>query len=148
MLFTFFVSPATRSLGPHGALFTAELMERRMGTFMAAVGGITVLSGLGLYWVFTQGLSPDIATHGAGLALGIGGLCGVIAVVIGGAILGKTAERIGILARETTQLPEGEARSNAMETIAKLQHKMAVTSRCDVVLLLTALLLMSAAHAL
>lgn len=148
VLLTLFLSPAIRTLGLQGAPVMAELMRRRMGAFLAAAGGLTVLSGLWMYWIFTNGLDADIMRHGAGLALGIGGLCGIVAVILGGAVIGRAAERAGKLSRQAAQMPQGSERAAAMQTVATLQRRVAVYSRCDVALLLAALIAMCVAHGL
>ena len=63
---TLYVTSAIRATGPHGAPVMAELMRRRMGGSIAAAPMLT----------FTNGFDGTIVGHGAGLALGIGGLCG------------------------------------------------------------------------
>ena len=78
---TLYVTPAIRTTGTHGAPVMAELTRRRMGGFIAAAAMLTLLSGLWMYWVFTRGFDSAILAHGAGLALGLGGLCGIVAAV-------------------------------------------------------------------
>jgi hypothetical protein len=121
----------------------AELMRRRMGGFIAAAAMLTVLSGLWMYWIFTRGFDGAIVAHGAGLALGIGALCGIVAAVIG-----RAAERAGALSQRVAQLPEGEERAATLQTVAALQRRVAAFSRLAVVLLIAALVAMSIAHAL
>ncbi|MGH8125079.1 MAG: hypothetical protein ACREPK_04450 [Rhodanobacteraceae bacterium] len=145
---TLYVSPAIRSLGPRGAPVMAELMRRRMGAFIASASLLTVLSGLWMYWVFTNGFSAQAMGHGAGLALGIGGLCGIVAAIVGGAIISRAAEGAGKLSREVAQMPEGSERVAVMQTVAVLQRRVTLFSRCDVVLLIAALIAMCIAHAL
>src|SRR6185312_670996 len=91
---TLYVTPAIRATGPRGAPVMAELMRRRTGGFIAAAAMLTVLSGLWMYWVFTHGFDSTIVAHGAGLALGIGGLCGIAAAVIGGAVIGGARREV------------------------------------------------------
>lgn len=145
---TLYLSPAIRALGPQGAPVMAELMRRRMGLFLAAAGIVTVLSGIWMYWVFTSGFNLRLMTHGAGLVLGIGGLLGILGSIVGGGLVGRTAERAGRLARTAAQLPPGGEREATMVTVAALQHRVAIASRLDATLLLAALLAMCIAHIL
>lgn len=144
---TLYVTPAIRATGPQGAPVMAELMRRRMGGFIAAAAMLTVLSGLWMYWIFTNGFDGAIVAHGAGLALGIGGLCGIAAAVIGGAVIGRAAERAGALSQQMAQMPEGEQRAATLQTVAALQRRVATFSRVAVVLLIAALVAMTLAHA-
>jgi len=106
---------------------------------------LTVLSGLWMYWVFTHGFDSTIVAHGAGLALGIGGLCGIAAAVIGGAVIGRAAERAGKLSQQVAQLPDGEEREATMQSVTALQRRIATFSRLAVVLLVAALVAMTVA---
>ena len=144
---TLYVTPAIRATGPQGAPVMAELMRRRMGGFIAAAAMLTVLSGLWMYWIFTNGFDGALVAHGAGLALGIGGLCGIVAAVIGGAVIGRAAERAGALSQQMAQMPEGEERAATLQTVAALQRRVATFSRLAVVLLVAALIAMTIAHA-
>ena len=148
VFFTLYVTPAIRATGPHGAPVMAELMRRRMGGFIAAAAMLTVLSGLWMYWIFTNGFDAAIAGHGAGLALGIGGLCGITAAVVGGAVISRAAERAGALSQQVAQLPEGQEREATMRSVEALQRRVAKFSRLAVVLLVAALVAMASAHAL
>ncbi|HVX04331.1 MAG TPA: hypothetical protein VHA71_04330 [Rhodanobacteraceae bacterium] len=145
---TLYVTPAIRATGPQGAPVMAELMRRRMGGFIAAAATLTLLSGLWMYWIFTGGFDGAIVAHGAGLALGIGGLCGIAAAVIGGAVIGRAADRAGTLSQQVAQMPEGEQRAATLQTIAGLQRRVATFSRLAVLLLIAALVAMALAHAL
>jgi len=118
------------------------------GRFIAAAAMLTVLSGLWMYWVFTHGFDSTIVAHGAGLALGIGGLCGIAAAVIGGAVIGRAAERAGKLSQQVAQLPDGEEREATMQSVTALQRRIATFSRLAVVLLVAALVAMTVAHVL
>lgn len=93
VLLTFFVSPAIRGLGPRGAPVMAELMRRRMGAFIAMASSVTILSGLWLYRSFTTGFDLTSITSPEGLVFGIGGVCGIVASVIGGAVIGRSAKQ-------------------------------------------------------
>lgn len=143
---TLYLSPALRSTGSQGMPVTAELLRRGMGTFIAVAAGLTVLSGLWMYWNFTNGLDMAIASHGAGLVLGIGGLCGLVAVVLGGAVIGRASKRSGELAQAVVGMANGSERDATLQSIASLQQRIAFYGRIDVILLLAALVAMCVAH--
>ncbi|MGH8235346.1 MAG: hypothetical protein ACREPU_14295 [Rhodanobacteraceae bacterium] len=145
-LLTFFVSPAIRGRGPRGAPVMVELMRRRMGLYIAVASGVTILSGLWLYWIFTAGFDLGVIASPSGLIFGIGALCGIVAPIIGGAVIGRSAERIAKVARKATQLADGAERNALMGDVAILQRRVATFSRIDVLLLVAALVLMSLGH--
>lgn len=68
--------------------------------------------------------------------------------MIGGAVIGRAAERAGALSRQMADLPEGGEREATMQSVEALQRRMATFSRLAVVLLVAALVAMAIAHAL
>lgn len=145
-LLTAFVGPTLRRT-PNGGEIMGGMMQRHFGLFMAAIGMITVLSGLWLYWSFTEGFSRSLVLSGPGIVFGIGGIAGVIAALVGGGIIGRHSARTVALARQMAQMPDGPDREAQAATISALTKRVAVASKVDAVMLLLALVLMSLGHA-
>lgn len=143
---TIYLMPAVRRLGLGSDPLFTQLMQRRVGLFMAATSGITVITGLWLYWVFTDGLDAGVMSSDPGLALGIGGLAGLGAAVIGGAILGRTVDSMAECVHAASGLPPGRQQAAHLATLARLQRRFALFSRIDVTLMVVALLLMAMSH--
>ncbi|HET6631156.1 MAG TPA: hypothetical protein VFG73_00420 [Rhodanobacteraceae bacterium] len=142
-----FVAPVLRGTGRSGDEVMQGLHRRSVGPFFAVAGLLTVLSGLWLYWHFT-GFRHAAMLSGPGLAFGIGGLLGILAAVVGGAIVGRSVEQVVALDGTMAAMPEGhERQAQAMERLA-LERRVARASAIDIVLLLAALVLMSIGHAL
>jgi len=144
-LLSMFVMPAVREAGPTGSHFLATLHRRKLGAFMATIGVLTVLSGLWLYWVFTAGLSEGVMLSHGGMAFGIGGLLGLLAAVLGGGMVGRGFARIIAMSEQTAALPEAE-RSAHQQTLAALRTRTSMASKCVLVLMIAALLLMAVGH--
>lgn len=140
------VMPAVRTAGLASDPFLMQLTQRRLGRFMAVIGGLTVLSGLWLYWIFTKGLRGEMVSSAPGLALAIGGLCGLIAAVVGGAVLGRSVEGITVSLHAAAHLPEGVEQSTHLREVERLQRRFARFSKIDLTLLVAALLLMALSH--
>jgi uncharacterized membrane protein len=65
-LMVLFVMPANKEAGPAAAPLMGAIVRRGLNGFTGALGGITVLTGIYLYWRFTGGFSPEMsATRGA-----------------------------------------------------------------------------------
>ena len=66
VMMTFFLSPTVRAMGPVGGQFVGALMQRtHLPVWLLAAGAITILSGLGLYWMFYAGIAlgcPSVRT--------------------------------------------------------------------------------------
>lgn len=148
LLLTVFLMPAMRQAGTDGAPVMARLVQRRLGPYMGAVAGLTVLTGLWLYWRVTNGLAVAVMTSTPVLVLGIGALAGLVAMVLGGAILGRGTVIMAKTLAEASRLPAGAERDGRLERLAHLQRRFALFSRIVVVLLIAALLCMTLSHLL
>ena len=106
---------------------------------MAANAGLTILSGAWLYWILTAGFQPQAIASTAGLVYGVGGLAGLLAAIIGGAVIGRSVKRLAALSAND---------ASAAETAALLQRRIRSGSRSALGLMLLALLAMTLGHAL
>jgi uncharacterized membrane protein len=136
---TLYLMPAVRQLGPQGGAVMVALMQRRLPVFMAASSGLTLLSGLWLYWTLTAGFQPDAVRSHAGMVFGLGGLCGLLAAVIGAAVVGRSSKQLADLAAGG-QPPQ-------VDVVARLQARIRIGSRVALFLMLLALVAMAFGHA-
>lgn len=135
-LLTLYLLPTLRRLGPAGQPTLRSLEGLGLSRFMAAIGGLTLLSGLSLYWTLTAGLSADAIRSPAGMVFGLGGLAGIGAGIVGGAIIGRSIRRLNALGADTAEGPEALA----------LHRRIATASRLALALLLVAVIAMSLGH--
>ena len=136
---TLYLLPVARQLGAAGGATMTALSGRGFHRFMAANAGLTVLSGLWLYWTLTAGFAGPAMTSTPGMVFGLGGLAGLLAAVIGGAVIGRTLSRIETL---KGRLPD------AQPQVAALQGRVAAASRFALGLLVFALVAMALGHSL
>jgi uncharacterized membrane protein len=91
-----FVVPAARGAGADG--FLPRLMgDRRAGMYMMATAVVTILSGFALYARMAALTDGAFAETSQGMTLGIGGVAGVLALLIGALGTGPAARRMGAL---------------------------------------------------
>jgi len=135
-LLTLYLLPTLRRLGPAGQPTLRSLEGLGLSRFMAANGGLTMLSGLWLYWVLTAGFNAAAVSSPMGMVFGIGGVAGILAGIIGGAVIGRSIKRLDAL---------GEGSSNGPEAAA-LHQRIANASRLALALLLVAVVAMSLGH--
>jgi uncharacterized membrane protein len=134
---TLYLLPVLRQLGASGETTLQALTGRGLHRFMAASSGVTVLSGLWLYWTLTAGFSASAMSSTAGMVFGLGGLAGLLAAMLGGGVIGRSIKRIETLS--------GDAHP---AQIAGLQQRIAIASRLALLLLAFALLAMALGHLL
>src|SRR5262249_54912621 len=93
-LTTFFLMPALEEAGPSAGPVMGALMRRKLPVFMSSIGGTTVLTGLYLYYRFTGGFDPALSASTAGKVFGTGGVAGIAALIIGGAVVSRNAKKM------------------------------------------------------
>ena len=136
---TIYLMPALGRLEPKGGGVLQALEGRGLHRFMAANAGLTVLSGGWLYWTLTAGFKPQAIASTTGLVYGLGGLAGLIAAIIGGAVIGRSVKQLAAL-------PADDASGSDSATL--LHRRIRLGSRSALGLMLLALLAMTLGHAL
>ena len=132
-----FVVPGMRQAGRAGDQVLVRVMQRGLHVYMATISGTTVLTGLVLYWQFTSGLTGTLVHSHAGIALGLGGILGVVTAAIGGGVIGRSFKGIVALSAQPGD--------NTTE-IAKLHDRAAAGARLAAILLVAAFALMAVAR--
>jgi uncharacterized membrane protein len=127
-LLALIVMPAIRDAGRAGGSLLALLHRRKLHVFMAASAVATVLSGIGLYWVLTAGFDQALVLSRSGIVFGVGGLCGLLAMIIGGSVIGPGFVRILALTEQTASVPERDMASHA-QSISGMQQRTALAAR-------------------
>jgi hypothetical protein len=143
---TFMLMPAVESAGPSGGQVMMRMNQRGIVTYMFSVAALTLLSGFALFWRFTGGFDPAVAATHAGIAFGFGGSAGVLAGVIGGGVIGRSAKRVSAIAGRLATLPDGAEKIDLVGQAAALRWRMKVGSQFVTVLQLVAVVLMALGH--
>ncbi len=139
------LAPAIDRSGPAGGQVMMRL-NRVLTPFMAVFATTTVASGAYLLWHFTGGFDVAVLTTHAGIAFGTGGAAGILAGVIGGAVVGRSAVRVGTIMGEAATLPEGAAKGALLKRAASIRHRMERGSSVVLALQTIALVLMAVGH--
>src|SRR5262245_30326060 len=143
---SFLLMPVIESSGPAGGQVMVNLGKKGITPFFASVGGITVLTGLYLYWHFTGGFDPEISKTHAGLAFGIGGVSGILATILGGAIVGRSSNKVVEVMQQAAALPDGAQKSALIQEAAALRRKIKTFGTIVLLLQVVALALMALGH--
>lgn len=143
---TFLVMPVLEASGPAGGQVMMGLNRKGITTFFAVLGGTTVVTGIYLFWRFTGGFDPEISRSDAGMAFGIGGLAGIIAVIVGGSVVSRSAKKVVELMEQAMKLPEGSQKAALMQQAGALRERMKSASSVVLVMQVIALVLMALGH--
>jgi uncharacterized membrane protein len=145
-LLTWFLMPAQRKLGRAAGPFIRELMiERKLSTWMTAAAGLTILSGLGMFWRLSSMSGGAFGASRQGMTLGIGAAAALLAAFVGSMWGGATAKK---MARLGAQLEgaSGPPDPALLAQIGTLQGRLALASRTAATLLVVATLAMALAR--
>ena len=137
--------PVIEGSGPIGGQLMQNLEKKGMTAFFAAIGGTTVLTGIYLYWRFTGGFDPTISASHAGMAFGIGGVAGILAVIIGGSVIGRSSRKVLALMEQLPKASEAQ-KIALMKEADVLRGRMKTFGTLVLVLQLIALLTMAVGH--
>ncbi len=141
-----FLLPAVTEAGAASGQVMIELHRKGLPAFFAAAGGTTVLTGLYLFWHFTGGFEMAISGSHAGIAFSVGGLAGLIALIIGGAFVGRGLKKVVDVMEQAAKTTDASQKATLMMTATELTRK--ITTFATIVLLcqVVALILMAIAH--
>ncbi len=104
-----FLMPAMRDAGPDGGKVMAAVQKRGWVVLMPVIATTTVLTGFWLYRPY-MGAEGNAAKY-----LGLGGVIGVIALIIGGGVVSRTVSKAEKLsANPATMAEAGALRARAM----------------------------------
>ena len=137
--------PAVREAGPEGGKVMMGLGRRRVPVFIATVSGMTVLTGLWLYWRFTDGFDLSLVNTAGGHMFGTGGVLGLIAAVIATSVVGRNMKRaVAALGQVETTEPAG--RQALMDQVLRFRQRAARGGRIVATLLILTTVLMALGH--
>ena len=140
-----FLGPSLRAAGPDGAPVMRELLRRRFLDVMPVVAGLTILTGIVLYWRLSGGMASSWIRSPFGLSLTVGGVASVLAFIIG--VFGVRADTLRA-AGMTSALAAAsdEEREPLQAEIERLRRRSAASARWVARLLIIAVAAMAVAR--
>jgi hypothetical protein len=145
-----FIEPTVAAIGPAAGPFMTHMIEKlKVSIVITALGGLTVLGGLVLYWhdfhAYGKGTLGDFVGSRIGFVFTVGAVSALIALF--GGVLGikPAAERLGSLSKEiaTSGGPPSPEQQGEMK---RMMEQMRFFGRFDLVFLIIAVLAMSTAR--
>jgi hypothetical protein len=142
----FFVVPAIKEAKGAGGAVMAGVMRRKYPMIMQSIAGLTVLSGFYLYYRFTGGFDPTLSGSMGGRVFGTGGIAGILALLIGAIVVGRTMGKIGETMAKASTLPDGPDKAALVASVAPLQARAEMFGKLVIVLMIVAIVAMSIGH--
>jgi hypothetical protein len=134
-----FLMPAMREAGPDGGKVMAAVQKRGWVVLMPVIATVTVLTGFWLYRPY-MGAEGNAAKY-----LGFGGVLGVIALVIGGGVVGRNMSKADKLSAGAMALTDAAARAAARNAANALRAQTATWVKIMSVLVIITAVLMTIA---
>jgi hypothetical protein len=145
-LLSFFVMPAIERLGADGGKVMTQLQRAGLNAFMGAIGGLTILSGIYLYWHLTSGFDPTISATTEAKVFGLGGLLGLVAAIIGGSVVGRSARTLDATAATLATTTDGATRTQLLAEMGRLRARIKSSGNIVIALLVVTIILMAVGH--
>lgn len=121
-----FLAPSVRAAGPAGGAVMHQLAEaRRLPRWLLTAAILTIVSGIGLYWVDSAGFRSAWLRSGPGRVFGLGGALAILAAILAVVVNFPTQHRLTALAARV----QGSGRPPAPEDAAEMQRLQARLGR-------------------
>lgn len=135
-----FIVPSVFAIGPAGGQFMEQFVGiRKYPVWAAAAGGLTILSGLGMFWYNTSVSNGAFPKSAPGMTYSIAAVFAIVGAVIGSAITGRTAGKLQLVAAQA-RTAGGPPTPELMAEMSGLRAKLHNSS-----LLATGLIVLTAA---
>lgn len=140
-----FLMPSFRAIGSDGAKMFGELRRRRMFTWVPIIATVSVVTGFWMYGIRMGGGGGWAASMEARI-LGIGAVAGLIALILGFAVMRPASLRADDLSREAGPMPAGAEKDAKMAEAMKLRVRAMMAGRTVATLLLVTVVAMATAR--
>jgi hypothetical protein len=142
LLMSLFIGRGIQATGEAGQQVARQLLNKqRLHIFMSVAAVTTVLAGVVLYWIASDGFSLTWIRSGPGIGFGIGGIFGLISFVTG-AIFGNSNAS---LARISAQV-NGKPTVEQLTQIQVAQKRMQTVAPIHLVTMILAIIFMASAR--
>ena len=139
------VMPAIDASGPTGGQVMQRLNRRGFHIYMTVVSATTLLTGIYLFWHFT-GFDPSVTTTHAGLVFGAGGAAGILAGIIGGAVVGRSGKQLESLLRNALTIADDQTHRALLARVNSLKRRVKIGTRVVIGMQTVALVFMAVGH--
>lgn len=140
-----FIYPSMRDAGPQGGALMQQFQRRRLPVFMNTMAGLTMLSGFILYGRAVAMTDGAWARTTSAMVFGLGGVATILAAIIGGVFVSRSAVQMGKLGA-SVQAAGGRPSPEQAAELGRLQARMGAAMRAVAALLVIAVIAMATAR--
>ena len=141
LIMAFFITPSIQVTAEAGQRFLGHLITKTpLGPIHGLSAILTVLAGVSLYWIDSQGFTSDWMTSASGLGFGIGGIFGFFGVIT------SIVHALNLRSLAGATQSQGKPTPEQMDKIQATQKRLGVIGRVDSIVLLLALSFMATAR--
>ena len=140
-----FLVPLAGDLGPDAAKLARGLQRRGFIVATPVIAGLAILSGIWLYWNYTQGFTPGLGNPHSLMALQIGGGLSILAFLVGALVISRAMRKSSSLAEQAAKTGSDGERATLLQQSAALRQRAGVAGKLVAILLLLTVILMSSA---
>jgi uncharacterized membrane protein len=145
-MLAWFIIPSVEGSGPAGAgVMKFLLVKTKFGPYFPVLAVLTVLSGITMYWWDGSRSTGTFYSSPMGITLSIGGLSGVIAMIFGGAVVGRASAGMARILRAIDAQGSPPTPQQATE-LGALRAKVTWASKIVLPMLLLAVIAMAIAR--
>lgn len=142
MMLSFFISPTVAATADAGQKFMGYLVkQQRLVTAISVMAGTTIVAGVGLYLIDSQGFTSAWQWSNPGLVFGTGGVLGFIGFIFGMQI-GTNINKIVKIGSEI----QGKPTADQMNQIQAAQKRLSIVGPISAYSLILAVICMSVAR--
>jgi uncharacterized membrane protein len=142
----FFLMPAMQEAGPDAGKVMTALMRRKLVPYISSISGLTIVTGLYLYWHFTSGFDPALSGSLGGRVFGTGGLLAIIAFVLAMSGVTRSMKAAMKLMSQAGSTADASERTALVARAAALRHRARIFASIVAVLLILTIMAMAAGH--
>lgn len=144
LMTSIFLVPALTSAGPAGGAVMQALRTRGLMTWMPIAAGLTMLSGIRLFWIASGGAFGAFAATSVGRTFALAGAASVVGFLIA-MFVGRPAQQAAMqLQRSAAEQPD--KRESIEQRIAQLRKRGSLASLTGLLLLVASATGMSVAR--
>ena len=138
-----FIAPAFAAAGPAAGPIVAAMRARRMFVVLPTVAVLTLLSGLRLIMIQSNGFEAPYFATGLGRTFALGGAAATLAFVMGITIALPAQKRMAVLGPQIGAAPDDATRASLQAEMTRIQARLRVMGPIVTGLLLFAAITMA-----
>jgi uncharacterized membrane protein len=142
----FILTPAIRTTGASGGVLMQQLVRvQRLPVYLMVLMGLTILSGLSLFWLDFNAFGRAWMHTGPGRTFSAGAAFAILTAVLGMIVNVPTAKRLGMLMGSIQAAGTQPSTEQAAE-IGRLQYRLYRAGQAAAVLIVLAVICMGVAR--